>query len=229
MAYTAQSIIDPVVSESEIALLSQGISYPEIAQITGGKLKSIAERNRQVYKIDVHAAFRKKIETEGFPCRLSVPDGFGYWFSGLFDGEGSLTLFTRSRTTNNNLYDIRIYVTLGLRDDDESVIHRIKDNLGIGHISRETKVTGKNPQIRWACDKIDDLVEVLIPCFERYPLYSKKAREFPIWKDVAIYRYFLTLGGKSNPCGTAKEFQSVVSMARKEIDMIRSYSKQGQS
>lgn len=223
MGYTAESIINPTVRSVEIELLSQGISYPEIAQITGGKLKSIAERNRHVYKIDVYTAFRQRIEKEGFPCRLSVSDSFGYWFAGLFDGEGSLTLFTRSRATNDGRYDIRIYASLALRDDDENVIKRILNDLDIGHASRLSKQGNSHPQVRWACDKIDDLVEVLIPCFENYPLYSKKAREFAIWKNVAVERYFLTLGGKSNPYGSAREFQAIVAKARDKIADIRRY------
>jgi len=215
-------VIDPALKETEIALLSQGISYPDIARITGGKLKSIAERNRQVYKIDVQYAFRQKIETEGFPCRLSVSDSFGYWFAGLFDGEGCFVLCSSLRT-DPKYYHTKISVTLGLRDDDADVIRRIKDNFGIGCISNGKAHGSRNPQMRWKCDNIADLVEIMIPFFETYTLYSKKAREFLVWKKVAMERYVLTLGGNSHPCNTAERFKSIVRGAMAEIEIIRTY------
>jgi len=222
MGYNEKSVIKPELKDAEIELLSRGMSYPEIAAITGGNIKLISERNRRVYKIDVHSAFRKRIEAEGIPNRLSVSNDFGNWFAGLFDGEGCFVLFSSPRT-DPKYYHTRISVTLGLRDDDAGVVYRIKDNFGIGCISNGKTYGSRNPQIRWKCDNIADLVEIMIPFFETYTLYSKKAREFLVWKKVAMERYILTLGGNSHPCNTAERFESIVRDAMIKIETIRTY------
>ena len=95
MGYRVDSQIDPAVAQREVELLQRGFSYKEIAALTGVRAKTVSERNRLVYKIDIWEAFRRRIEREGIPNRLAVSDAFGYWFAGFFDGEGSIIAFTR--------------------------------------------------------------------------------------------------------------------------------------
>lgn len=195
MGYSIESQIPTASVERE--LLLAGRSYSEVAAATGGRVKSISERNRIAYQIDIWDAFARRIERDGIPTRLNVSDAFGYWFAGLFDGEGSIGLFTR--TANDPRYsEFRMYVRIQLRDDDADVIDRIKDNLQVGRVARHGQNGRTNPSVSWAVEKVDDLTEVIIPLFERYPLYTKKRDEFTIWKPVVLQRYIDTLGGHSN-------------------------------
>lgn len=223
MGYTVDSNIKPAIRDREIELLKSGFSYTEIANITGARAKSISERNRLVYKIDIWEAFRRRIETNNIPNRLSVADNFGNWFAGFFDGEGTFVVYTRPCTSNSRYSEFRLAVRIMLRDDDADVITRIKDNLQVGHVSRNGKRGNTNPTIAWVCERIEDLAEVIVPLFNNYPLYSKKAQEFAVWKPLVIQRYIDTLGGYSNRRSMPDNHRAAFHNAIEAIRKIREY------
>jgi hypothetical protein len=59
-----------------------------------------------------------------------VTDEFGYWFSGFFDGEGTLLAM------RENGRQLTQKILILLRDDDGSVNRWIQENLGCGKIYR---------------------------------------------------------------------------------------------
>jgi hypothetical protein len=70
---------------------------------------------------------------------------------------------------------------------------------------------------------VQDLAEVIIPLFERYPLYTKKSKEFAIWKPIVLQRYITTLGGYSNRSGIPDEERAAFNQALERIKQIRTY------
>lgn len=229
MSYTSGTNINPATLKIETDLLRTGMSYTEIAAITGGRVKSISERNRLVYKIDIWEAFKGRIERDNIPNRLNVSDAFGHWFMGFFDGEGTITLFTRPCTGNPTYSEYRMNIRIQVRDDDAEAIHRIKNNLNIGRVSHYIRDHGAtNPAIAWVVEDIKDLAEVVIPLFDRYPLYTKKAKEYTIWKPIVIQRYLTTLGGYSNRRSIPEEERLAFYHALEAIKKIRTYVRSGQ-
>jgi hypothetical protein len=87
---------------------------------------------------------------ESIPPQLNVSDEFGYWFSGLFDGEGCLVVYK----------DGGVILKVVLRDDDESVIEYIKNQLGCGRIIPGDYTSRKYRDFRVA--KIADLAEIVV-------------------------------------------------------------------
>ena len=220
MSYTSNSNIDPNIATRETELLMSGFSYNEIAGITGAKAKTISERNRLVYNINIWEAFERRVERDGIPNRLTCSDKFGYWFSGFFDGEGTITVYTRKR---GRYSEFRLSIRIMLRDDDAQVITRIKDNLNAGNISRNGKRGRTNPTIAITIERIDDLAEIIIPLFDIYPLHSKKAQEYAIWKPLVLQRYKSTLGGYSNRSPMPDDQRAAFYNAVELIDKIRTY------
>src|SRR3990167_10881726 len=147
MSYVDGSKVDPIVRKRERELLISGLSYTEVAERTRGRVKSISERNRLVYHINIWEAFQRRIKRDGIPNRLSVSDNFGYWLSGFFDGEGTLTIFTRLCTANPKYREYRLNIRLMIRDDDAHVIRSIQDNLQVGRISLHKRNRRTNPAI----------------------------------------------------------------------------------
>lgn len=222
MGYINGSQIDSSIASRERELLLSGFSYTEVANVTGGRVKSISERNRLVYKINIWEAFKNRIERDGIPNRFTAGDEFGYWFSGFFDGEGCIVAFTR-QCTRSKYSEFRLSVRIMVRDDDFNVIKRIQDNLQVGHISRGKSHGATNPTVAWTCERVQDLAEVIIPLFDNYPLYTKKAKEYAIWKPVVIQRYIATLGGYSNRRGIPEDQRIAFYQAIEAISLIRTY------
>lgn len=218
MGYKADSQFNFATKERERELLLAGMNYMEIAQITGVKHKTIAERNRIIHRVNIQAAFAQRIERDGIPNRLSVNDAFGYWFSGFFDGEGCFHVFSRIR---RDYPERRLAAIVTIRNDDADVIHIIHDNLKVGHINygKARGATHENITIR--IEKIQDLAEVIIPFFETYPLKTKKAREFLIWKTLVRARYIATLGGYSQRTAASDEENAIFNNGVQAIRNIR--------
>jgi len=119
---------------------------------------------------------------EPFPTSIDR-DSFGNYLSGFTDGEGCFQLVWKTNTP-------MIRFTIGLRADDLQILKLIQSFWGCGGILFH-KPTEKS-RLKWkvnACPACQfyirttpELVNIVIPHFEKYPLRAKKARDFLIWK-----------------------------------------------
>jgi hypothetical protein len=222
VAYTINSAIPNTIKTRETELLRSGFSYRHIAELTGERRATIKERNRLVYHIDIYEAFKKRIDREGIPNNLNITDGFGYYFSGFFDGEGHLVTFYRVRQARGKqVSEFRLALQIAIRNDDLQVLQYIQDNLG-GNIRNNIVPKRGNPVCKWFFENIKQLTETIIPLFDRYPLRTKKAREYEIWRNLVIERYVATLGGETQRGGYISDTASF-ERGVKAIQTIRKY------
>lgn len=124
------------------------------------------------------------------PCLdidLDIPDWFGYWFAGLADGESHFCLNPKEVDGRRN---INCYVSIALRSDDIAVLELILETLRIGRLYRQKGWKTGHDLIVWKVQRCGDLKHVIVPLLEKYPLRSKKCREFELWKKaVDIVRF----------------------------------------
>lgn len=201
-------------------LLLSGYSPKEIAKILNIDFKLIVNRNCKLYHVDCRESFKNRIHKDGIPSRLKIDDSFGYWFSGWIDGEGHFGLHRWKR--NNDKLGYTIQFSVNIRDDDANVIEYVKDKLGIGAIYRRKTNGNKSnskPTISFVVKGIQDLAEIIVPIFDRYPLITKKGKEFVIWKQAVIERYISTLGGTAKYKNSTKDYNKFGA----QIDEIRRY------
>lgn len=118
----------------------------------------------------------------------NVTDSFGHWLAGFVDGEGSFTV-------HNSQKQWIIQFQIGLRADDINILHEIKSTLNIGSVSNvnknfRTKGDGKriNAHPKAVYTVSTRGTQRLVLFFERYPLRSKKQRDFEAWK-LAVKEY----------------------------------------
>lgn len=217
MGYTKNTKLTPAL-QHERDLLLRGLSYKEVAAMTGSKVKSISERNRLVYGVDLRSAFSNRIDRDGIKKRHAPSDAFGYWFSGFFDGEGCLTVFCRRRT---NGFERRVGVQISCRYDDAQVIDFIYKSLNVGVVwdGRAKGLTNKTKN--WRVERAADLTEVILPVFDNYPLRSKKRLEYSIWRGLVIQQYINTLGGNSTRVGATDKENAAFQDAMNSIRKIR--------
>lgn len=120
----------------------------------------------------------------------------GWWVTGLADGEGSFvaTLTYRHRVGSKgqaiHSVDINHRFSLALRADDNQTIVKLARFFGCGHVGDKKAPKSKpdaNPQRIFRVDAKNELMETVIPHFERFPLQSKKGRDFEIWKEIVKF------------------------------------------
>ena len=201
-------------------LLEQGYTYAETANQLNISPSTVKGRNHEYYQIDLHAAFRERVERDGLPDRLTADPDFCRWFSGFFDGEGCLTAII---STDGRRH---AGATIGQRFDDLALLEQIQRELGIGAINRN-KQKGSPSKLKfyWVVSNVKDSVEVLIPLFDRYPLRSKKGKEYFFWRQYVLNMYVATLGGESARALTSmpdrESFDKLQELLAGEISKIR--------
>ncbi len=113
-------------------------------------------------------------------------NAFGHWLSGFTDGEGSFNLIsaTGNKTTKRTIP--RASFSIQLRSDDRPVLELIQGFWGVGHIYDANARVGRwnnGPTSKYQVAKIKEIVDVVIPHFEKFSLVAKKKRDFLIWKE----------------------------------------------
>lgn len=153
--------------------------------------KIAKEKKREYYR--KHRGLKRKLKRqeiykENHNSEISIPDDFGYWFSGFTDGEGCFSIKNNGRNQRWN----RTEFNLALRADDEKILREIQKTLQIGTIyGREPSIRAlksrpnSKPQFRLEVFKKADCLK-LVYIFEKYPLRSKKWRDFLIWKEATL-------------------------------------------
>jgi len=118
-------------------------------------------------------------------------DAFGYWLSGFVDGEGCFLIEKEQRKHRKK--SARCYLKIQLRDDDIEILEAIENYWGKGHTRRvgalKNKYHNSNPSAIYRFFGTKPLHDILIPHFEKYPLRSKKAKDFEIWKEAINLLY----------------------------------------
>lgn len=117
------------------------------------------------------------------PCPVPDPS-FGHWFAGFADGEGC---FIIARGGRNNTSFCCAFI-IGLRVDDLAVVETLREVTGVGAVHvygpyASSQRAGAKPQARWDVGNRADCLK-LRDIFDRYPLRSKKAGDFAIWREA---------------------------------------------
>jgi hypothetical protein len=116
---------------------------------------------------------------------------FGYWLAGLIDGEGCFRIHKQKA---GDYYAPSF--SLKLRDDDTDLIKYIVERTGFGHVARDTSPNGNSrPCVIW---RVDSRVatEKLAAFLERYPLRSRKARDWVVWQEAVRVRREMKRGNR---------------------------------
>lgn len=108
----------------------------------------------------------------------AIPLEIGWYFAGLVDGEGCFSIAPP-----------RCDFILKMRADDRALLETLRADLGgVGRIGLElgrTEDRTRRPQVRWTVSRQRELVW-LTEFFDAFPLRSKKARDYAIWREAVI-------------------------------------------
>lgn len=115
-----------------------------------------------------------------------ISEEVGNRLAALTDGEGHFAIGQINKRkpgggTCNCSFKIK------LRDDDAPFLEHMQRIVGLGKIIRlKGTDTNPNPCILWVVHAKKE-VEELVAIFDRFPLWSKKQRDFAVWKEAVLY------------------------------------------
>lgn len=115
---------------------------------------------------------------------------FYNWLTGLIDGEGSF-MIQRSVYATGRRPTYQCKFRISMRSDDSEMLKEIVKELRIGYFTREHRSEFFNgghwhkPTSAFCVSKIDDMI-VLIKVLDKYPLRSKKKRDYLIWREAVM-------------------------------------------
>lgn len=122
-----------------------------------------------------------------------IPDP--YWVAGFTSGDGSFHLnIKKSDTSVSNRVSLRFSINLNIRDAEvlkglviyfNTLNH--KCTVIKGNLNQENQYVSKSYNtVSFAITKTSELIEIIIPFFEKYPIQGVKSLDFEDFKKVAM-------------------------------------------
>ena len=117
---------------------------------------------------------------------------FGHWLSGFSDGEACFHLKGYARK-DSPMLKFACAFQIGLRADDLSILQQIQRYFGCGTIRPfRTKSTHplnfkSKPRFYYCIDSVAANLGKVVPHFDRYPLRSKKANDYAVWREAVLF------------------------------------------
>jgi hypothetical protein len=108
-----------------------------------------------------------------------------YYVTGFTDAEGCFNVTVSPRISGN--YQVSLRFSVELHQRDLSLLNNIKsffNDAGTLNIRKDLRFT--NPKVTWSVRNFDDIINVIIPHFDKYPLLSQKQADFLLFKEIAL-------------------------------------------
>jgi hypothetical protein len=102
------------------------------------------------------------------------------YISGYVDGEGCFTVTFNKRSKAKIGWELRPSFSVSQNEDKRQVLDIIREYFGCGYIRRDYA----DKTVKFEIRDHKDLVEKVIPHFEKFPLLSKKQKDFELFRQV---------------------------------------------
>ena len=101
------------------------------------------------------------------------------WVSGFTDGEGSFSLKIIKRSGYTHGWGVEPGFIISLHAKDLPLLEKIQSYFGIGNIS-----IGNNNAVSYYVSSVQELTNVILPHFDKYPLITKKRADYLLFKSA---------------------------------------------
>ena len=113
------------------------------------------------------------------PCIGAIPAPLGSFLSGFALGEGSFMLVCRIR--DHQARSFRISAAFNVSQHD-----RVPLDLFRGTLGRGTMRQAGNGGWYWEVNRLSDLIDRIVPFFDRFPIVGAKAQDYRCWKEAVL-------------------------------------------
>ena len=107
------------------------------------------------------------------------------YLSGYADGEGCFCVTFNKSKRHKLGWEIRPSFSVSQNSDRSEVVKLFKDYFGCGSIRRDSS----DKTVKFEARGIKDLVEKIIPHFEKHQLISSKKNDFKIFSEICKRMY----------------------------------------
>jgi hypothetical protein len=102
------------------------------------------------------------------------------YITGFVDGEGNFSISISPRNFKDVKWEIRPSFSISQRKRDRGILFKIKDYFGCGIVRPNRKDNTYKYEVR----SLQDLKNIIIPHFKKYPLQTTKRIDFEIFSQV---------------------------------------------
>jgi hypothetical protein len=102
------------------------------------------------------------------------------YITGFVDGEGNFSISISPRNFKDVKWEIRPSFSISQHKRDRGILYKIKDYFGCGIIRPNRKDNTYKYEVR----SLQDLKNIIIPHFKKYPLQTTKRIDFEIFSQV---------------------------------------------
>ena len=106
------------------------------------------------------------------------------WFiTGLFDAESSFVVTILKNSKYKTGWNVQARVQIKMHEKDRALIQAIQNYFGgIGYVSKPNKAS----TVEFRVSTLKDLVDVILPHFDKYTLISKKSIDYLLFKQIVL-------------------------------------------
>ena len=105
---------------------------------------------------------------------------YPWYITGLIDAEGSFAVNMSKDDSRKSGYIITHSLELALNVKDKALLDKIKSTLEVGNIYYRPR---DNTYI-WKVSNINELINLIIPHLDNYPLLTRKMSDFRVFKSI---------------------------------------------
>jgi hypothetical protein len=108
-----------------------------------------------------------------------------YYITGFADAEGCFNVTISPRVSGN--YQVSLRFSIELHQRDLSLLKNIKsifNDAGTLNLRKDKRFV--SPKVTWSVRNFDDIINTIIPHFDKYPLLTQKQADFLLFKEIAL-------------------------------------------
>ena len=105
---------------------------------------------------------------------------FASYISGFTDGEGTFSVSFSQCLRLKTRIEARPSFSISQHKRSKEILLKIKKHFSVGRI----RFCKRDQNYKYEVRSIDDLTKIIIPHFQKYPLFTQKKKDFEIFVDI---------------------------------------------
>lgn len=141
------------------------------------KCQNISIRTKLVREYSALCSIQKQDFKSCLPSGINLAP---WWVSGIIDSEGNFSIFTQK---TNSGHKISLAFKVTQKEHSMGILLDLQKYFGCGNIYLDNK---KENAYKFSVNKIEDIINNVIPHLDKYPLLTSKHLDYLDFKKVAL-------------------------------------------